>query len=202
MQDHGVAKASKVAAPLQSGFVSPWEMLQLNGAAPRLEMCSDALNNLQQLYILQLWETSGASNLARATSSSEILPVLKSLALRASAALALESVGYKTLRNVEARLHCDRSGVSLLGPSAGDIPSDGEKGYEEEKVKEMADDIDFTPPPEKRAATRSNDVPNVDLSVAEVRYIQAQSCSAQHRPCFHGPWVSHALVTQPDTPFF
>lgn len=67
-------------------------------------------------------EWSGAGNLANASHhSSDILPVLKSLAARAVTALSLEHAGYKSVSDVEVRLQCDQGGLepspSLDSPS-------------------------------------------------------------------------------------
>ena len=59
-------------------------------------------------------EWSGTGSLPRAAShSSDILPVLKSLASRAVGALALDSSGYQSVCDVEVRLHCDQPSTGL-----------------------------------------------------------------------------------------
>ena len=131
-------------------------------------------------------DIQGAGDLKKATSSSEILTVLKSLASRAVTALGLEAVGYKALRNVEVRLHCDGSEAAHVAHSASSSPS-CDRGKEE--GVEMGEDVDLSiassqklsAPLQCTSRPVSDNPPGSEVpDVQEVQVQDLQSCLAQN----------------------
>eukprot|EP00435_Cladocopium_sp_Y103_P026161 s1879_g6.t1 len=89
-------------------------------------------------------EWSGAGNLVNASHhSSDILPVLKSLAARAVTALSLEHAGYKSVSDVEVRLQCDQAGLdlspSLESPSSAPASNQREESPADVQLQQETD---------------------------------------------------------------